>query len=147
METCISDVRDWMRSMYLKMNDSKTEYLLIGTKQQLAKCSSSQLVVGDSIVSPPKYVRDLGVYLDSCLTMEQHVKLKCKAAYAQLHNISQIRKYVDRKTAETLIHGLVHSQLDYCNALLAGLPKVLIHKLQMVQNSAARVLCRIPMQA
>ena len=59
-------------------------------------------------------------------------------------HLSQIRKYLDRKTAETIIHGLVHSHLDYCNALLAGLPKVLIHKLQMVQNSAARVLCRIP---
>ncbi len=100
--------------MYLKMNESKTEYLLIGTKQQLAKCSSSQLIVGDSIVSPPKYVGDLGVYLNSCLTKEQHVKLKCKAAYTQLHNISQIRKCVDRKTSETLIHGLVHLHLDYC---------------------------------
>ncbi len=61
-------------------------------------------------------MRDLDVYLDSCLTMEQHVKLKCKAAYTQLHNISQIRKCLDRKTAETLLHGLVHSHLDYYTA-------------------------------
>ncbi len=55
-------------------------YLLIGIKQQLAKCASSQLVVGGSIVSTPKYVRDLGVYLDSCLTMEQHVKTEMQGS-------------------------------------------------------------------
>ena len=38
---------------------------------------------------------------------------------------------------------LIHSHIDYCNALLIGLPKCLIQKLQIVQNTAARVLCRI----
>ena len=42
-----------------------------------------------------------------------------------------------------LIHALVHNHIDYCNALLIGLPKCLIKKLQMVQNTAARVLCSV----
>ena len=35
MERCISDISSWMQSM--KLNDSKTEYILIGTPQQIAK--------------------------------------------------------------------------------------------------------------
>ena len=55
----------------------------------------------------------------------------------------KMRKYLDHQSAEKRIHVLVHSHIDYCNALLVGLPKYLIQKLQMVQNTAARVLCRI----
>ena len=75
--------------------------------------------------------------------MEYHIKMRCRAAYAQLFTISKIRPYLDDDTAEQLIHSLVHSHIDYCNSLLTGLPKCLIRKLQMVQNSAARVLCRL----
>ena len=69
-------------------------------------------------------------------SVEQHI-------YCQLYNIGKIRTFLDQESAEQLIHALVHSHIDYCNALLVGLPKCLISKLQMVQNTAAKVLCRV----
>ena len=39
---------------------------------------------------------------------------------------------------------IVLSRIDYCNSLLAGCPKQLIHKLLTVQNHAARLICRTP---
>ena len=143
MEDCISDVRRWMMSMKLKMNDAKTEYILIGTKQQLSKCQNVSITIGNSVIQPSDCIRNLGAYFDKNMSMEQHIKIKCKAAYAQLYNISKIRKYLDYKSAELLVHALVHSHIDYCNSLLVGLPKYLINKLQMVQNTAARVLCNV----
>ena len=77
------------------------------------------------------------------MSLEEHVKFKCSAAYAQLYNIGKIRKYLDQQSTEKLIHALVHSHIDYCNALLIRLPKYLIRKSQIDQNTAARVLCRI----
>ncbi len=74
------------------------------------------------------------------MSVEQHIKIKCQAAY---YNISKIRKYLDNSSAHILIHALVHSHLDYNNSLLTGLPNRLVHKLQLVQNSAARVLCQV----
>ena len=35
--------------------------------------------------------------------------------------------------------GLVVSHLDYCNSILAGVPKVTLNQLQQVQNMAAKV--------
>ncbi len=42
--------------------------------------------------------------------------------------------------AEKLINTFVFSRIDYCNALLAGVSKTTLSKLQSVQNSAARIL-------
>ena len=64
MEMCIGDIRKWMLSMKLKMNDAKTEYIMIGTRQQLAKCANASITIGDSIIAASDSVRNLGAYFD-----------------------------------------------------------------------------------
>lgn len=57
-----------------------------------------------------------------------------------IQNIWKIRKYLSFEACETLVHALISSRLDFCNSLLYGLPKSSLQKLQIVQNSAARVI-------
>ena len=140
MGHCLRYTRQWMQSMTLKMNDSKTEYIIFGTKQSLAKCHTTSITIGDSTIEASDHIRNLGAYFDKNMSMIKHVKIKCQAAYAQLYNIIKIRRYLDSQSADILIHALVHSHLDYCNSLLAGLPKYLTRKLQLVQNTAAKVI-------
>ena len=59
---------------------------------------------------------------------------------AQLKNIADIRRYLEKQAAEKLIHAFVGSRLDYCNSLLVGIPETSLAKLQIVQNIAARIL-------
>ena len=46
MESCLQDVKSWMISNKLKMNDSKTECIVIGSNQQLAKINLTSISVG-----------------------------------------------------------------------------------------------------
>ena len=62
----------------------------------------------------------MGGYFDKHMSMEEYVKFKCRAVYAQLYDIGKIRTYIDQQSTEKLIHALVHSHIDYCNALLMG---------------------------
>ena len=54
--------------------------------------------------------------------------------------ISKIRTYLDRESTEAIIHAFVTTNLDYCNAIPYGLPKVLLNRLHLVQNRAARIV-------
>jgi len=66
----------------------------------------------------------------------------CRSGYAQLHSIVHIRRYLSNDATKSLMHGLVMSRLDHCNALIHGLPDTMISKLQRVQNMTARIVTR-----
>ena len=67
----------------------------------------------------------------------------CKSANYHLRNIAKICRYPSESDAVKVIHALVSSHIDYCNAVLAGLPNYSISRLQRVQNKSARVLARV----
>ena len=144
MEACIIDLRRWMINDKLMINDDKTEFVLIGTKQQLEKVHVDKLSVGDSEITASNVVRNLGSWFDSNLSMASHVNKICKSSFYHLYNIVRIRKFLSQDSTKTLIHAFVTSRLDHCNALLYGLPKSYLRKLQRVQNAAARLVLRVP---
>ena len=143
MELCVKDIRTWMIADKLKMNDGKTEFMIIGTKPQLKKVNIDHLMVGSSKVSPVPIVKNLGTWFDSNLNLREHINKTCRAAHFQLHNIRHIRKYLSDVATKTLVHAFIIGRIDYCNSLLYGLPSVHLNKLQRVQNSAARLICNI----
>ncbi len=65
----------------------------------------------------------------------------------KFHNIRKIRPYLTEHAAQLLVQALVMSRLDYCNALLAGLPSNTIKPLQMIQNAEARLVFNKPKRA
>ena len=87
-------------------------------------------------------VRNLGVMLDSKLSMEHHISKVCQRAFCELRNIAAVRNMLSSQATQTLVTSLVLSHLDYCNSLLSGIPQYLLDKLQRVQNSAARLIFR-----
>ena len=142
VEQCVDAVRLWMSQKSLKMNDSKTEVLLITSKQLSKKVTCPSISIGGHLVKPGEVVKSIGVLLDKHCSMEQHVTSVCKTAQYHLYNIGRIRKYLSQESTEQLVHAFITSKLDYCNALLCGLPSNLISKLQRIQNIAARIVTR-----
>ena len=112
-------------------NDGKTEFIILGTRKQLAKINIDGIKVGSSRVSPTPIVRNLGAWFDANMSMASHITKTCATAFYYLHNIRRIRKYLSRQCTKTLIHSFISS-------LLYGLPDIQINQLQRVQNSCAR---------
>ena len=87
-----------------------------------------------------KEVVNLGVVLDSHLTMQEHIMVLTKSCSFQLRQLVQVRRSLDKGTLECLVHAFVHSRLDYCNSLLYGVSNKSLSMLQSIQNRAARLV-------
>ena len=117
-EKCIADVRSWFNGNCLMITDAKTDFLIIGTRQQLEKTSIESISIGDTVIKPLESVRNLGSWFDAHMRMNVHIGKICSKAFRGLYNIRQIRKFLTVQSTKTLIHAFVSSHLDYCNALM-----------------------------
>ena len=87
--------------------------------------------------------RSLGVIFDKHKSSHAHVSSICRSSFYHLRDLSRVRKYRNKESAAVVVHAFVTSKLDYCNALLYGLPQYQLQRLQYVQNTAARVVLQM----
>lgn len=143
LNNAVSDIRSWMAANMLMLNDDKTELMVIGTHQQLAKINHPLTIkTGDVTIYPSDKARDLGVILDQHLKLQLHINNIIKSAVYHLRNIARIRKYLTVEASVLIVHAFITSRLDYCNSLLYGLPRYQLNRLQYIQNCAARLIYR-----
>jgi hypothetical protein len=81
------------------------------------------------------------VTVDNHLSFDLHVSdpVIITSAYYR-----HIRPLIDRETAVNLACSIVASRLDYCNSVLYGVTDTYFVKLQRIQNTRARVVCKLP---
>ena len=132
----------WMSVNKLKLNMGKTEALAISPSHQ--QCFLDNINIGAVQIKTSDVVRNLGTWFDKHMTLNTNVSKTCAAAYMALRKISAIRQYLDKDSTIRLVQAYVTSRLDYNNSLLVGLPDVITASLQRVQNTAARLICKVP---
>ena len=136
----LDTVHSWFTSNRLTLNPAKTEFLIIGTRQQRAKLVSTTLNFADTQLDPVPSARNLGVVFDSEMSLESHISKVCQTSYLHIRQIRKVRHLLDLNSAILIANSLVSSRLDYCNSLYFGLPTSLLDRLQHVQNSLARAV-------
>ena len=102
------------------------------------------LLVCGSWIKPSLQVRDLGVYLNSDLSLRTHVNKLISVCYFHIRQLRQVRRSLTVDATHALVRAWIHSRLDYCNGLLAAQPDFVYKRLQTVLKSAARLVLRLP---
>lgn len=142
LEKTISEVKKWMTSNHLKLNEDKTEYLIIAKKSTLKRIKNTEINVGPAKIISSKMVKNIGGFLDQNMSMEEQVKNTIRTCYSQLRQIAHIRPSLTKDATKILINTTITSRMDFLNSLLYGVPKAIIEKMQLVQNNAARLIFR-----
>jgi len=142
--TVIDAVSAWMASNRLRLNLDKTQFLWLGSREQLAKLGLQQLAAILPALVESTSARDLGVMLDRELSFEQHVAKLSQSCFFQLRRLRSIRKSLSQSMLNTLDHAFVCSRLDYCNSSFHGSKASVLDSMQSILNAAARLVLAIP---
>ena len=138
IKACILDVKVWVVQNKLQLNDDKTEILLIGSAPEIDLPSSVHM--GQSDIPISNAACTLSVIFDRELALKEHVNKLCQLAYLEIKQIGSIRQNLSVEATRTLVSSLVLPRLDYCNAVLAGHPLVLLDKIQTVISCSAHLI-------
>jgi len=139
VQQCVAEIKLWMGENYLKLNEDKTELIII---QKDRETLIDSICLLDCNINATKSAKNLGVIFDSNLTMELQINAVTKKAFSEIRNISRIRKYLNQDATQRLVQAYVVSKVDYCNSLLVGVAKKHLNKLTRVQHVAARLITR-----
>ena len=115
--------------------------------RRLQHCDGFNMTVCGADVRPVDCVRDLGVLIDSNMTLSNHVNNVAGICFYQLHQLLIIGRSLTTDAAHSLVRALIHTRVDYCNGLLAAGLKYLHEKLQSVLRAATRLVLQIPYRA
>ena len=145
MQSCISDVKAWATANMLKLNDNKTELMLItyNRTKHLHNLPTS-ITIGNAQIPFKQSVKNLGLTLDCHLTMNAHVTNIARTCYIEQYRLASICRFLTSTATTTLVSAFVSSKIDYCNSLLFGSTHDVTSHLQRMQNYAARVILRLP---
>ena len=145
MQSCISDVKAWATANMPKLNDNKTELMLVTSKRTKHLHSlPTSITIGNAQIPFKKSVKNLGLTFDCHLTMNAHVSNIARTCYLVLRSLASIRRFLTSTATATLVSAFFLSRIDYCSSLLFGSTHDVTFHLQLIQNYAARLILRLP---
>ena len=134
----LQDLKHWMTSDFLELNEGKTKVIEILSNRGIESRVISDIQIDDgcSLPVPNDFVEVLGVVFDDRLNLGKHVNRVVSTCYGNLRSLGRIASGLTEPLEIQLIHSLMLSHVDYCNALFYNLPQCLLHKLTGVLYSA-----------
>ena len=126
----------------LTLNSTKTEFMLISSRQRLTTLSDTlELSIDNVLIEQVPSVKSLGIYIDDNLTWHSHIADKlCKKIASAIGLIKRVKPFVPQSTLLNIYNSLVQSNFDYCSLIWSNGGKTLSNKLQKLQNRAAQVI-------
>ena len=142
LQSCIEATHEWCKSRRLQLNPAKTELIWFGSKANLKKMADLDLnlYIGADVIKPVSVVRDLGVFLDSELSMRHHINTVVRSCFFHIRRLTSVRRILGADVTSGLVSTFVTTRLDYCNSVLAGLLR-LIH-ISTCSECGGQTCCR-----
>ena len=129
----------------LKLNDNKTELMLVTSKRTKHLHSlHTSITIGNAQIPFKQSVKNFGFALECHLTMNAHVSNIVRTCYFELRRLASIRRFLTSIATAKLASAFALSRIDYCYSLLFGSTLDVASHLQWIQNYAAQVILCLP---
>ena len=140
LEHTLNELQSWFCSNSLKMNEEKTNFMLVGSKKNLSKTETFRFKVNGSDVKPSSNIKILGVVVDPCLSWDAHVSSVSKKCNGILVSLYKVRHYFTPEALKIIIQAYVFPHIMYCLCVWGGTAKSQLLKVKKIINFAARIV-------
>ena len=118
---CIEDVSVWMSSNRLCLNPSKTELIWLGSSRRLQNCATdTEMSVLGSLIRPVSSVRDLGMLINSGLTLSDYVNKVAALCYFPIWQLRIVRRTLTNEVSHSLVWAIIHNRIDTATVFLSS---------------------------
>ena len=138
LQGAIDSVADWYNRNKLTLNVKKSNVMLIHRKKKTQ--GNIDVTINNNKLIQVDQVKYLGLHIDSKLQWNIHVNSMCKTITKKLAMMNRTSKIVDKKTLIQIYKSFIMPSFDYVDSVWHGCSKYLEHKLQVLQNRAARII-------
>ena len=140
LEQNLAELAVWLRKNGLKVNEDKTQLMVLGTHQNLRQLPPINVkFMGTTIAGSPT-ARNLGVTFDVNLSFAAHVTDVVRRCTGVLSGLSHSRHYLPRCTLATLVQALAVSTVRYAISVYGVCGVTQMGRLQKMLNFGARVV-------
>ena len=140
VEASLAELVDWFCQNDMKINMSKTQLLVLGTKAMLCDVPQITIHVGTALVTETKSVKNLGLVIDKHLTFEHHVDQLTAKCTGMLMALMHAKHVVPRCTLRQIVESLVISSIRYCISIYGTCGTTQMHRVQKLVNFCIRVI-------
>jgi hypothetical protein len=132
----------WFTNHFMKMNSSKTCYLLFSGRKKLDYFVTHglQIRLGNHDVERVECFKYLGFWLDETLCFDRHVKHIKFKILPMTYAIKRIRPFISERTAKQLYFSHIHSHLIYMNAFWSAATLTLTSSIAVIQRKCLRFI-------
>ena len=139
----LNNVASWLSANKLTLNNSKTEYIIIGSKKRLGLVTCDPIInVGNLKINRVETTKSLGLMIDESLNWSAHVDHIFKKVASGLAILRKVREILDFDTLIIIYQSIIQPYFDYCAQVWGCLGKTLVVKVQKLQNRAFRIITR-----
>ena len=140
-EETLRNVKRYFSMNGLMLNTAKTQCMFVGCRSFISQIPvDTCLRIEGDIITPKTFVKNLGIYFDTHLTFEKHIDITSRKVLSTIIHINRIKDSLNRTSRIMLIKTLVLSIINYGIKIWGSANKTQIHRLQKLQNFAAKVI-------
>ena len=126
---------EWFDSNYMKLNNSKCDFLISGHKFEHLWVN-----VGGAKVWESKHLKLLGVEIDNSLKFDSHVSTICNEASKKLSALTRLVHVLPFQKMRLLMKSFFESQFSYCPWMFVN--RVTNRKVNRLHEQSLRILCK-----
>lgn len=129
----MENISNYSKRNCLKLNASKSKFIVIGSRPNLKKLKSTvlkEIKLGPDTIEREFSVKNLGIMFDEYFSWSKHVNLITAKAYGKLRQAYRFKKILSSEAKWNLSETYILSQFNYGDIILQGINNELTNKLQ-----------------